>query len=199
MRGRICGLVLAGLGLVACDTGRRAVEAVYDPFTRQLIRIDADTNGDGKIDARSYMRGTTVFRTEIDADGDGRIDRWEYVAAGRVVRIGMSSANDGIEDVWRAAADGADDVLLERAPLRDRRASRREFYRDDELLRAEEDTSGDGMMDKWETFEAGRLRTVAYDAAGGGGRPDRRLVYDAAGRFAHMEFDEDGDGVFVRK
>jgi hypothetical protein len=62
------------------------------------------------------------------------------------------------------------------------------------LVRADEDTIGDGKPHKWETYRDGALETVAFDEDGDG-RPDRRLTYrasilvaiesrpDAAGRF----------------
>jgi hypothetical protein len=50
-------------------------------------------------------------------------------------------------------------------------------------------------MDKWETFEAGRLASVAFDTAHRGS-PDRRLIYPAAGD-VRIEVDPDGDGRFT--
>jgi hypothetical protein len=47
------------------------------------------------------------------------------------------------------------------------------------LKRAEEDTTGDGRPDRWETYDRGELRTVAFDE-NGDGIADRRLVYEGA-------------------
>ena len=44
------------------------------------------------------------------------------------------------------------------------------------MVRAEEDASGDGRVDKWETYADGALATAAFDEDGDG-RPDRRLTY----------------------
>lgn len=67
------------------------------------------------------------------------------------------------------------------------------------IIRAEEDSDGDGVIDKWETYDAAgsesRLVSVAFDT-GHRGRPDRRLTYDAAGA-VRVEVDPDGDGRFV--
>jgi len=192
-------IVAASVGLVACGVEGAHVTSVYDAVTRQLVRIDADTDKDGVIDARTYVHATTVWRTEVDINGDGRVDRWEYLVGNQVVRIGTSSANDGVEDTWTAPGPEAGDLVVDRALGGDRRSLRREVYRNDALVRAEEDTNADGVSDKWETFEGGRLRTVAFDTSGSAGRPDRRLVYDAAGRFEYLEIDTKRDGVFVRK
>ena len=184
---------------MACQAGGPPVTSVYDALTRELIRLDADTDRDGVIDARTYVRATTVMRTEVDRNGDGRVDRWEYLAGDQIVRVGSSSALDGVEDTWTFPAAAGGEVVIDRALGGDRRPLRRETYRHDTLLRAEEDSNADGLPDKWEAFEGGRLRTVAFDTSGRAGRPDRRLVYDAAGQFDYLEVDEKRDGVFVRK
>lgn len=198
MRKRAGVIVLASLG-TACGVDGPDVATVYDSITRQLVRLDADTDSDGVIDARTYVRGTTVLRTELDTNADGLVDRWEYVAGHEVVRVGTSSRHDGVEDTWIGARPENGEVLVVRALHGERRSVRREFYRDEALVRTEEDTNADGVTDKWETFEGGRLLTVGFDTSGRAGWPDRRLVYDAAGRFAYLEIDARGDGVFVRR
>ena len=65
-------------------------------------------------------------------------------------------------------------------------------------MRGEEDTNGDGLTDKWEAYESGRLRTLAFDTTQRAGRPDRRLVYDEAGQYASLEIDANRDGQFER-
>ena len=64
------------------------------------------------------------------------------------------------------------------------------------MVRAEEDTDGDGAIDKWETFDGQRLSSVAFDTAHSG-KPDRRLVYGADGS-ARLEVDAAGDGRFIQ-
>ena len=57
---------------------------------------------------------------------------------------------------------------------------------------AEEDTDGDGAIDKWESYEAGRLASVAFDSMHRG-RPDRRLTYSPDGS-VKVEVDPQGTG-----
>jgi len=73
--------------------------------------------------------------------------------------------------------------------------TRREYYEKDTLVRAEEDGDGDGVFDKWETFEGGRLSSVAFDTLHRG-TPDRRLVNGADGS-VRLEVDSAGTGTFV--
>jgi len=191
--------LIAGAGLCGCAGDVTPVVSSYDPLTRELLRIDVDTNRDGVIDTRTYMRGTVAYRTEVDGNADGRIDRWEYLADGALHSVGSSSGDDGVEDTWAAVEAVGGERRVDRALLRDRRAARREFYRGEVLVRAEEDSNGDGHPDKWEVFEDGKLRSVSFDSTQVAGRPDRRLIYSAAGQFDHLEADLEGDGTFTRQ
>ncbi len=186
----------------ACDRSvsvRRTVPG-YDTFTSRLIQLAADQDGDGRIDQWTYLDGPRVFRGEADSDGDGRIDRWEYFdAASTLVKIGGSSRGDGIEDTWTDPAPGpGGEVHVTRSLQRDRRGDRHEYFRDDVLVRVEEDTNADGLVDKWDRYEGAVLREVDFDTSFTGGRPDRRVMYDARGRFVGVEADPEGDGTFVR-
>ena len=53
-------------------------------------------------------------------------------------------------------------------------------------MRVEEDTNGDGKVDKWETYAGGTLATMALDSTGKGS-PDRKLIYKADGSFDRIE------------
>ncbi len=164
------------------------VVPVYDTRTARLVRLDYDSNHDGLVDTRTYMEGTRVRRAESDMDHDGTIDRWEYFdAQGRQVRVGGSSVRDGIEDMWMSTESGTGLTRVEYATHRDRRIDRREYLSAATLVRAEEDTNADGLPDKWETYDHGRLAQVALDTTYARGRPDRRLVYGPDGALVRVE------------
>ena len=190
-------MAVLAVSTAACLTASHPPTPSYEVSSRHLVRLDSDLNGDGRVEQRTYLNGNIPFRTELDADGDGRIDRWEYVdRRAQVVKVGSSSQNDGIEDQWIYAGEQNGERRVERSSERTPRVDRREFYRGEALVRVEEDTNQDGSPDKWETYDGGVLREVAYDTARGRGRPDRRVVYDAQGRYLRLETDEDGDGRF---
>jgi hypothetical protein len=175
-----------------------APRPVYDTATRELVRLDVDTTGDGWIDIRTYARGSRVMRTEIDSDQDGRIDRWEYLAEGnQLAMLGTSSVAAGPEDTWTFPESGGE-IRVDRLQSGEHAATRHEFYRAGVLTRAEEDTNGDGLMDKWEAYAAGRLRSLAFDSTRQSGQPDRRLLYDERGQYAVLEVDANRDGQFER-
>jgi hypothetical protein len=83
---------------------------------------------------------------------------------------------------------------LDISTRRDGRVSRIERYKNGLLASAEEDSDGDGAIDKWETYDGDRLSMVAFDTLHRG-RPDRRLVYGPNGT-AQVEVDPDGTGRF---
>jgi hypothetical protein len=187
-------IVVASVSCIGVDD---APAPCYEASSRRLVRLDADVNGDGVIEQRTYLDGNVPFRTEIDTNADGRVDRWEYVdRRAQVIKVGTSSLNDGREDQWVFPA--SDDGLLrvDRSTERTSRVDRREFYRGEIIERAEEDTNQDGVFDKWERFDGGVVREIAYDTTHSTGRADRRLVYDAQGKYLRLEEDPDGDGRF---
>lgn len=200
LRHNLSSLCLLAL-LAGCSSSEtvRAVVPSYDDYTRRLLQLSADQNGDGQIDQLTYLDGNRPLRGEADVDGDGRIDRWEYFEAdGKVLTIGSSSRNDGVEDTWTSTAATADgETHVASSSKRDRVRDRHTFYKGETLLRVEEDTNGDGLIDKWDRYEGAVLREVGFDLSFSRGRPDRRSRYDPQGRFISVEIDPEGDGTFV--
>lgn len=185
---------------VACEQGssRRAVPS-YDDFSGRLLQLSADHNGDGRIDQWTYLDGNRPLRGESDLDADGRIDRWEYFDDNaRLRRVGTSSRNDGVEDTWAYVQPVDGESRVDRSRGRDRHVDRREYFRSEVLTRAEEDSNGDGRIDRWDRYDGGVLREAAFDTAFAFARPDRRLLYDAQGKFVAVEEDVERDGTFVR-
>ena len=131
-----------------------------------------------------------------DGNGDGKIDRWDYYGPDRrLQKSGFSLQNDGMEDAWAYIGPDGSTTRIESSPARNGKIQRIEHFEHDVLTRAEEDTDGDGNIDKWETFDGLSLAMVAFDSAHRG-RPDRRLVYGADGS-VRVEVDPRGDGRFV--
>jgi hypothetical protein len=80
---------------------------------------------------------------------------------------------------------------------RDGFVDRREFHEQGALLRAEQDTNFDRLVDEWQEFDNGKLRVLLIDTEQRRGRPDRRLVYGLDGSLTGFESDRDGDGQFT--
>lgn len=173
------------LTLVSGACARDAVMPVYDG-AGQIRRLDYDNDFDGQVEMRAYLeRGRTV-RIEADGNADGVVDRWEYYAGdGRLERLGTSSQSDGIVDTW-AIQDG-DSLRVDLSTRRNGVVDRREFHERGVLVRAEQDTNGDGRIDQWQQFKDGRLAELLIDSSQRSGRPDTRLVYAANGSLQRIE------------
>ena len=131
-----------------------------------------------------------------DSNGDGKVDRWDYYGTDRrLQKFGFSLQSDGKEDAWAFIGPDGTTIRIESSPRRNGKIQRIEHFDHDVLTAAEEDTDGDGKIDKWETFEGTRLAIVAFDTKHKG-VPDRRLVYGADGS-VRSEVDPRGDGHFV--
>lgn len=196
-----CAVLALAAAVGGCEapTDMNRARPSYDRFTARLIQLSADQNGDGRLDQWTYLDGNRPLRGEADTDGDGRIDRWEYFDANaQLVRVGSSSRNDGIEDTWTFVQPREGTSEIDRSRHRDRHVDRREFFKGDALVRAEDDANGDGRADRWERYDGATLREAAFDTSLAAGRPDRRLLYDERGRFVAVEADVERDGTFVR-
>jgi hypothetical protein len=187
--------LICGVGCRRSPVPKR-ISGEYNPKDGKLELLKYDANGDGQIDTWSYMDGPRVLRIEIDTDGDGKIDRWEYYGADqKLEKVGFSRKNDGTEDAWSYLRPDGSIERVEMSTRPDRKASRIEYYEHNVVVRTEEDSDGDGKMDKWETFDDGHLASVAFDTQHRG-TPDRRLTYGPNGT-ARVEVDLKGDGHFV--
>jgi hypothetical protein len=185
-----CGVVAS-----ACGQPKSSIVPVYDKQTGALRLLEYDANGNGRVDTWSRVEAGRIVKVDIDSDEDGKKDRWEYYdPEGRLERIGSSTLNDGEEDAWMTPGDNGSTVRVDVSTRRDGKVTRTEYYEQNAILRAEEDTDGDDRPDKWETYESGRLAILAFDTAHRGA-PDRRLMYAADGS-AHLEV-VDANGRFV--
>jgi hypothetical protein len=186
---------------------KQTTRATYDQKTGRLKELTYDTNKNGKVDTWTEMDGSHPIRARIDRNEDGKMDRWEYYDPnGKLVKVGFSRADDGKPDAW---AFSGPDGKIERAEISsthdEKKIDRWERYAPaastqeglGTVVAAEEDSNRDGRPDKWETYESGALKTVAFDGDYDG-KPDRRLTYDA-GVLMLIETQPDGTGAYGRQ
>jgi hypothetical protein len=212
-----CLVIAAACSDSAEEARRKATtQASYDLTTGKLTEITYDKNKNGKIDTWTKMDGARPVSSELDTNEDGKIDRWEtYNERGQLAKVeweraptpdaqGLTPPYTGKPNaVATMDADGnlqqieyfeTSDVTHERE------VSRRETYQGTKLLKGEEDSDGDGLMDRWETFVDGVLTTVEFDEIKPyDGKPDRRITYSAAGAMVLIETDPDGQGGYRTK
>lgn len=209
---RTCVLLLSVASVSACGAPAREdltsnVLPTYDKASGKLKELSYDSNGNGRPDTWTEMDGTRPLRSRLDTNEDGRIDRWEeYDAAGRLVKVGYSRSDNGTADAWAfSGPDGKIQRVEMSSSADEHRIDRWEYFDSSQigpdgrggLVRAEEDTTHDGKPDRWETYEHGAVKTVAFDEDGNG-RPDRRLTYTTAGLLA-IESDPDASGRYTKR
>lgn len=198
---QLAACLLAWLALAGCDLrttlDEGPVKPIYDETTGKLRELQYDSNGNGTIDIRTFMDGNRPVQSEIDADEDGVVERWEYYRAdGSVEKVGTSSLNDGNEDIRTFPGPDGQVTRIERSTHRDGTFNRTELLEHGVVVRAEEDSNGDGRPDRWESYQGGTLSVLALDTTLARGRPNRRLVYGPGGEMLRIEVDTKGDGTF---
>lgn len=177
----------------------------YDSATGRLRRLEFDASGNGRNDAVSLMDGTRIVRIELDLDENGAVERWDFYNEDRtLMKVGLSSMNDGIMDSQAYYTADGTVARIEVSTRRDGRFDRTEFYERGVLVRSEEDTDGNGLPEKWETYRPHRgtrpgepgyaTASVAFDDSGTG-RPQRRLFFGPDGTVTRIETYSNGESM----
>jgi hypothetical protein len=214
-RSRTAAIVLAAAIAAAagCRDDARArlratTHATFDHKTGKLTELTFDANRDGRIDTWTQMDGTRPVMSRVDRDQDGIVDRWEYYdGQGRLEKVGFSRARRDTPDAWAFAAGAGRLERIEASSKGDpAQIDRLERYATSgpvdanglgALLSVEEDSDGDGKVDRWETYEAGEIRTLEVDENHDGIR-DRRLTYKNS-TVVLVESEPDAAGQYTRR
>jgi hypothetical protein len=196
---------------------KATTQASYDFTTGKLAEITYDKNKNGRIDTWTKMDGSVPVSSRIDTNEDGKIDRWEtYGPDGKLVKVDWERApvpgpaNPVVAYTGQPNAtayfNGDGDIekieYYERSDVTGQKdITRREMYNAaKQLTRAEEDSDGDGMMDRFETYAGGAIRTVEFDEKKPyDGKPDRRMTYSPEGVLVLIETEPDGNGGYIKK
>jgi hypothetical protein len=195
---------LSGCSLPRSTNGERPT-AQSDAVSGRLRRLAFATTGNGRNNAVAILNGTRLERIDVDKNGDGQIDRWEFYDVNRrLEKVGFSRRGDGVMDALVIYGPKGAVVRVEISTRSDGRFNRREFYQAESLTRVEEDTNGDGVIDKWETYavdpratpgQPSSIVTAAFDDHFRG-TPSRRLQYGPDGSILRVEIDPEGNGTF---
>ena len=214
MRYLATGVLVAAFAVCACsdpekDRLKQTTRPTYDKKTGKLTQLTYDRNKNGVIDTWTDMDGTKPLRSRVDLNEDGKIDRWEYYDDnGKLTKVGFSRKQDGKPDAWAYAGPDGRVARIEISSTGDEQKIDRWEYYDPALagtdpnapgalVRAAEDTNGDGKPDKWETYERGAIKTVEFDE-NGDGKPDRRLTY-TDGTLVLIESVPDASGNYTKR
>lgn len=171
----------------------------FDRITKYLNgqpgEMTWDKNGDGKPDVWvSYRDNRPVLRRSASRM-DSRVDQEvEYGPKTRPVASRHDLEPDGVMETTRKYQAGKLVSETRRTPDL-KRVRMRTFFREGRPVRREEDTKGDGAMNRLTSFDAkGRPLLVRLDSRGDG-RIDREIQFEK-GRTKIDRLDGDGDGRF---
>lgn len=151
--------------------GVRSEEIAHEACDESGRKVETvDVNNDGKPDIkRVYDGGREVCRIS-DLNHDGKPDMFEYYDKTGVLR--------------RREADYDDNGIVNAI----------EIYENGKLVRAELDTTNQGKIDTWDTFDPGTgKRTKRERDSNGDGRVDQWWTYD--GDKLSIAMDRNGDGL----
>ena len=172
-----------GGSLLAHDmrVGGTTVRAIVDESTGRMSDLRLPGAG-----ARAWLDDRGGVRLAHDSNADGVIDRLEYYAdlrqfeLQRVEKVGYSLAGDRIVDAWAFHDPRGQVTRVEVSTARDGVIDRWEHYEAGVLVRVEADTDGDGRVDSWSSYVNGILSATASDEDGDG-RIDRGAVPGGGG------------------
>jgi len=140
----------------ALDTngdGKPDIHRFFDGAGHERCRI-VDLNHDGKPDLYEYFDSSgTVRRREYCYDDSGAVNAIETYEGGRLARREYDIAGQHRIDTW--------DFFDTSAPVDPKTG------RPSHPIRRERDTTGDGQVDQWWTWNGDTL-SIAYDRTGNG-------------------------------
>jgi len=145
-----------------------AHEACNESDTRKVETVDV--NNDGKPDIKRIYEGNHEICRISDLNHDGKPDMFEYYDKNGILR--------------RREADYDDNGVVNSI----------EMYENGKLVHAELDTTNQGKIDTWDTFDPSTgKRTKRERDSNGDGRVDQWWTYD--GDKTTIAMDRNGDGL----
>jgi len=137
--------------------GRPDRVVMLDPRTEQELRVEEDTNLDGRTDTWVEYRNGQVARQRRDTDHDGSPDSWSFYRGGQLVRQEQDRTGDGFRNLVRLYENGR--LVREQEDTDgDARVDRVTLYdAQQRLARRDEDRDGDGLIDTRSFYEKGHL------------------------------------------
>jgi len=136
----------------------------------RLVRVEVDTNDDGKMDVFNHYQDGVALRQERDTNFDGKIDLWLTLdAEGAVTQARMDDNHDGQVDLEEEYANG-------------------------QVVRQQIDSNNDGRFDSHHNYTNGTPVFSQLDS-NHDGRIDVWMHYNDAGNVRRIEQDTDFDGV----
>jgi hypothetical protein len=165
-----CGGNDSAVGKSKLPEGVRSQSIEHEACNESGHRIEAvDVNNDGKPDIKRVFNGQREICRISDLNRDGKPDMFEYYDANGQLR--------------RREADYDDNGIVNAI----------EIYENGKLVRAELDTTNQGKIDTWDTFDPATGKRIKRERdSTGHGRVDQWWTFD--GDKVTIAMDKNGDG-----
>ena len=112
--------------------------------------IRMDTNFDGVIDRiEVYDKNKVVIRIEADTTGNGKMNEWVYYKDGNPAKAEKDTNGDGKPDTFLTYNDKGKTIKSESDTNKDGKVDEWVYYEKGNPTKAEKDTNGDGKSDTW--------------------------------------------------
>jgi hypothetical protein len=166
-----CGGKDGAVGNAKLPAGVRSSAIEHEACNERGHRVElVDVNNDGKPDIRRVYEGDREICRISDLNRDGKPDMFEYY--------------DATGQLRRREADYDDNGIVNAI----------EYYENGKLVRQELDTTNQGRIDTWDTFDpATGKRTKRERDATGDGRIDQWWTFE--GDRVTIAMDKNGDGL----
>lgn len=160
----------SGIADAKLPKGARSQSVEHESCDESGHKVETvDVNGDGKPDIRRVYDGTQEICRISDLNRDGKPDLFEYY--------------DKTGQLRRREADYDDNGIVNAI----------ELYENGKLVRAEFDTTNQGRIDTWDTFDPSTGKRLKRERdATGDGRVDQWWTYN--GDQTTIALDKNGDG-----
>ena len=113
-------------------------------------KIRSDTNFDGKIDRiEVYDKNGNIVRVEADTSGNGEMDEWAYYKKGKVDRVEKDRNGDGKVDIYLYYNSDGKITRSKTDVDKDGKVDEWVYYKNGKPYKAEKDVNKDGKADTW--------------------------------------------------
>jgi hypothetical protein len=165
-----CGGGNSSVGKAKLPEGVRSQTIEHEACTESGHKVESvDVNNDGKADIRRVYDGDREVCRISDLNRDGKPDMFEYY--------------DKTGQLRRREADYDDNGIVNSI----------EIYENGKLVRAELDTTNQGRIDTWDTFDPNTGKRIKRERdTTGDGRVDQWWTYE--GEKITIAMDRNGDG-----
>ncbi len=199
----VCVLIMGIFYPISAMAGGRTIEKdsdndgqtdriVHLAPSGDVVKLEADTNGDLKMDTFQYYKRGFVERIERDTDADGLVDERDLLTNGKTTT--RHSLDVHGEIVGILTFDGEQRPLeWQRDTTGDGRMDTVYQYEAGKLQLVTRDTTGDGRVNVWQRFRSEKPYEQTADF-NGDGQIDQTIRFDGQGRpvESHHDLDEDG-------